>query len=270
MNGNPAILIVDGDTGARKRLSAILKKGGFKVLAVGTANEAIAGAREKSFGVVLLDIELPDMPGTELIAPLKKLQPDAAIVIITADPTLDSAVRSINEGAQGYLTKPLNADEVLAKVADVLEKQRLVMKSRVLHEEVRHSEEHYRTITENMTDTVWVMDLNLKATYISPSVTKDRGYTLKELNALPLDKHVTPQSFETLKRVIAEEMTPKRLADKNVTISRSMELEFYRKDGTTLWGELAVTLVRDADGKPREIIGVARDITGRKSQRPPS
>ncbi len=264
MNGKPTILIVDNDTGARKRFSAIFKKEGFEVLAVGTANEAITAARGKPFNVVLLDIGLPDTPGTELIAPLKKLQPDTAIVMVAADPTLDSAVRSINEGAQRYLIKPLNMDEVLAVVTDALEKQRLVIENGALHEEVRLSEKHYRTITENMTDTVWVMDLNLKATYISPSVTKDRGYTLKELNALPLDKQVTPQSLKTLKSIIAEEMTAERLANKDVTISRSMELEFYRKDGTTIWGELAVTLVRDADGKPREIIGVGRDVTERK------
>ena len=137
MNGNPTILIVDNDTGARKRLSATFKKGGFEVLAVGTANEAIAAARERRFNVVLLDIELPDMSGTELIASLKELQPDAAIVMVTADPTLDSAVRSINAGAQRYLTKPLNMDEVLATVTEVLEKQRLVSENGVLYEEVR-------------------------------------------------------------------------------------------------------------------------------------
>ena len=81
---------------------------------------------------------------------------------------------------------------------------------------------------------------------------------------LPLDKQVTPQSLKTVKNIIAEEMTAERLADRNVTLSRSMELEFYRKDGSTFWGEIAVTLVRDADGKPREIIGVGRDITERK------
>ena len=62
-------------------------------------------------------------------------------------------------------------DEVLAAVTEALEKQRLVIENGALHEEVRLAEERYRTITENMSDTVWVMDLDFKTTYISPSVT---------------------------------------------------------------------------------------------------
>jgi PAS domain S-box-containing protein len=115
-----------------------------------------------------------------------------------------------------------------------------------------------------MTDTVWVMDLDFKTTYISPSVLKTRGYTFDELSAMPLEKHFTPASFEVAARIIAEEMTPERLADKDIAISRSMEIEFYRKDGSTFWGDIVMTLVRDAAGRPKEILGVGRDITERK------
>ena len=62
---------------------------------------------------------------------------------------------------------------------------------------VRTSEERYRMLAENMTDTIWLMDLDLKTTYISPSVIKQRGYTLQELNTVPLDRQMTAEFLRT-------------------------------------------------------------------------
>ena len=134
-------------------------------------------------------------------------------------------------------------------------------------QQLRQSEERYRTITENMSDTVWVMDLDFKTTYVSPSVLLARGFAPEELQALPLDKHMTPESFKTVSRALAEEMTPERLANKDLAISRQLELELYRKDGSTFWEDIVMTVVRDATGRPQQIIGVGRDISEKKKIR---
>jgi len=124
--------------------------------------------------------------------------------------------------------------------------------------------ERYHMITENMSETVWLSDINLKVTYISPSVERLRGYTLAELQALPLEQSLTPRSLPTVLKFLAEDLTLEKLAQKDLVISRSDELEFYRKDGTTFWSDVTVTVVRNAQGKPVGLLGVGRDITARK------
>jgi len=129
---------------------------------------------------------------------------------------------------------------------------------------LRESEQKYRFITEKMTDTVWLIDMEFKPTFISPSATHTLGYTLEELQVLPLDKLLTPESFEFAMKTVAAELSPERLAPRPYERSVTVELEFRRKDGFPLWSESTITMLRDSEGHPTGFMGVGRDITERK------
>jgi signal transduction histidine kinase len=131
------ILIVDDDESICRSLRLIFKKKGYEVETVGTGREAIEKARARFFNLAFLDIRLPDTAGIELLAPLKEMHPDMAVILVTGYASLETAVQALNEGASGYITKPLNMDEVLATVREALEKQRLVMENRQLYQEAQ-------------------------------------------------------------------------------------------------------------------------------------
>jgi putative nucleotidyltransferase with HDIG domain len=80
---------------------------------------------------------------------------------------------------------------------------------------------------------------------------------------LPLDKQMTPESLQKGLEIFWQELENLN-RDPGYEISRTLELELYRKDGSTLWTESTFNLVRDDSGKPYGIIGVGRDITERK------
>jgi PAS domain S-box-containing protein len=124
------------------------------------------------------------------------------------------------------------------------------------------SEAQYRLLADNAQDQIWLMDLNLKPTYISPSVEKIRGYTFEEIVQLPLDKQLTATSFQSAMEFFSSEM-PKAQADPTY-FARPLELEFYSKDGSTLWSENTFSQIRDENGKQLSLLGVGRDITVRK------
>jgi len=126
MDRKESILIVDDDESTCKGLSLILGKKGYETETAGTGREAIEKARAKFFNVALLDVRLPDMEGIGLLAPLKKMHREMALIVLTGFASLETAVCALNEGASAYITKPLNMDEVLATVGNALEKQRLV------------------------------------------------------------------------------------------------------------------------------------------------
>jgi two-component system sporulation sensor kinase A len=115
-----------------------------------------------------------------------------------------------------------------------------------------------------MSEGVWLMDMNLKTTYISPSVTRARGYSLEELYALPLDKHVTPDSLKLALETLQEALSELNLKQTDRPLTRTLELEFYRKDGSTFWSENTFTLLMNSNGEPAAILAVSRDITERK------
>jgi PAS domain S-box-containing protein len=145
----------------------------------------------------------------------------------------------------------------VGSMMDVTERKRL-------EEQLSQRELELRLITDNVKDGVWISDLNFRPVWISPSVSRNRGFTLAELADLPVDRQITPESHKKISQAIAEKMTPERLADPTADISSTLDLELYRKDGTTYWSETITTVLRDPSGKPAVILGVGRDITGRK------
>lgn len=133
-----------------------------------------------------------------------------------------------------------------------------------IEEALFRSEQQYRLISENMQDTLWLMDMDFKTVWISPSVEKTRGFTLAELQSMPLEKNLTPESYDIALKIMSEELSPERLADRDCEISRIVELEFIRKDGTTFTGEVRMTLLRDSEGNPSGLMGVGRDVSEKK------
>ena len=115
-----SILIVDDDIGVRNMLSSVLYDGGYLIEGVENGKEAIKACEESLFDVALIDIELPDMKGTELLNRLRKIQPKMIRIIITGHPSIESAMKAVNERADGYVLKPFEVTELLEMIARLL------------------------------------------------------------------------------------------------------------------------------------------------------
>lgn len=114
------ILIVDDDTGVRDMLSSVLNDEGYSVEAVENGKKAIKACEKSPFDVALIDIELPDTKGTELLNRLKKMQPKMIRIIITGHPSIENAMKAVNERADGYVLKPFEVTELLEMIARLL------------------------------------------------------------------------------------------------------------------------------------------------------
>ena len=158
MDSKECILIVDDEESQRKTLSLILKKKGYSVESAGTGKEALEKARGRTINVSLLDIKLPDTDGTDLVAPLKQINPDMAIIMVTGFASVENTVHSLNAGASGYLIKPINNDELLTKVQDSLERQALIREKRQAEEALEESEAKFRTLFEGANDAIFIMN----------------------------------------------------------------------------------------------------------------
>jgi two-component system nitrogen regulation response regulator GlnG len=110
---NENILVVDDDTEVRKVLSSILSEEGYFVELVENGKQAIRASEKTHFDLALIDIKLPDMEGTELLHRLKEKQPHMVKIIITGFPTLENAMETVNEGANGYVLKPFDIPKLL-------------------------------------------------------------------------------------------------------------------------------------------------------------
>ncbi len=119
------ILVVDDESIIRKNLERILKEERYSVSSVGTGREALALLETTDIDVVLLDLNLPDINGLDVLEKAKELDPDLMIIVITGYASVDSAVRALKIGAYDYIKKPFKADVIKLIIRLAFEAQKL-------------------------------------------------------------------------------------------------------------------------------------------------
>ncbi len=127
-------VIADDEPRLRQVLCRLMTSDGFDCVEAANGVEALAAVREETTQLLLSDLRMPEMDGFQLLSQMREHHPDTAVVMITAVADVDMAVKALANGATDYLTKPFNLDEVSARVAQALDKQRLRMENREHHE----------------------------------------------------------------------------------------------------------------------------------------
>jgi DNA-binding response OmpR family regulator len=130
----PAILIVDDDKDLCETISAILRSKGYQLTSAASASEAIEKARTQLFDLVLIDIILPDMEGTRLLSHFQKTAPETLKIIMTGYPSVKNAAEALNIGANSYLTKPIDPDNLLKTIENKLQERE--QKERITREKL--------------------------------------------------------------------------------------------------------------------------------------
>jgi two-component system response regulator HydG len=134
--GMSAIFVVDDEKSHRMMLRAHLEEEGFEVVEASDGQEAVERVKERLFDLVLIDFKMPRMDGMEALKHIKKINPATPVIMMTAYGSINSAVEALKLGAEDYLTKPLDMDEILIKVKKALrfrqlEEENLLNKERL-------------------------------------------------------------------------------------------------------------------------------------------
>lgn len=131
-------------------------------------------------------------------------------------------------------------------------------------EALQENEKKYRLLADNVNDVIFILDMNLNYTYISPSVKYLRGYEPAEVLKQKPTETLTQSSWDLAMRTLSEVIELEKSEHSEKPISRMLQLEMRRKDGTTVWTEVQLSFIRDENHQSMGILGVTRDITDRK------
>ena len=131
------VLVVDDSAGIREALVKILDREGCRVLAAADGEDAVRLLQKHEVALVLADLKMPGVDGTELLKIAKTISPDIECVLITGHGTVEVAVEAMKQGAFDFIQKPFNRVTVVKTVKKALEKRSLVMENRVLHERLQ-------------------------------------------------------------------------------------------------------------------------------------
>lgn len=133
----PKLLLVDDDKNALDGLVKILTHDGYPVSGVLSGYEALNLLSKKNFDIIVTDMKLPGIGGLSLIHEIRKKEEPVAIVVITAYSSVKTAVEAIKCGADDYLTKPINIEELKLVLEKIWERQQLIAQNRMLKEKLK-------------------------------------------------------------------------------------------------------------------------------------
>jgi two-component system, NtrC family, response regulator HydG len=119
------ILVADDESSSRSGLQALLRQEGFDVILAEDGYKALARLQETAPDVLLTDLKMPGLDGIELLRKARELYPDLVVILMTAFAGVETAVQAMREGAEDYLTKPVQIDELVLVVDRALERQKL-------------------------------------------------------------------------------------------------------------------------------------------------
>src|SRR3989475_12692791 len=137
---NHRILIIDDERPILITLEALLQRHGYQVDTAGTASQGVKLLKLNLPSLVLLDLQLPDAHGLEMLDRIKTELPDMQVIILTAHDSLHNAIESIKRGAYHFISKPYAPEELLSLVENALEKQFLLREAEKLRERTERLE----------------------------------------------------------------------------------------------------------------------------------
>jgi PAS domain S-box-containing protein len=231
----PRVLVIDDDADTRSNLCDILELDAYRVETAGTLAEALDRGNWREFVAILLDRRLPDGDAKEALPKLRRLAPEAAILIVTGYADLDGAVTALRHGAADYILKPVNPEALRASLARIAERQRLA-------QEMERTEAAFRTLVEAAPCAIVILRPDDTIAYFSPFAEELTGWKAQEATGKKL-----PQ------------LLPATAPPSEFRAPRSPEPLLCR-DGSQRWLVWNRRRLEDYEGGPA-ILAVGQDVT---------
>jgi len=271
MSGKARILIIDDEPRMCDSLVRLLSLEDFDIFTALSGREAMLCLSEFKFNIVILDVVLPDMGGLHLMDKIKAHNPDSAVIVVTGNANLDSAVQALRKGAYDYLRKPFEFDELLKTIQNALNQIELKSEKEEIFKKLNLTENRYQFLVQNSPDIIYMLDEKGNFTFLSKAVERLLNYKTEEL----IGKHYSTLVDDNDLKKARWFFNEKRTGDRS-TSSIELRLKINErgkqqrfKDLKNLTIELKSTGIFDKPATEKEkrylgTQGVIRDITERK------
>lgn len=253
------ILIVDDEPGQLDSLSELMNLSGYEVDTASCGHEAIDLLNRRTYDSVLLDLNMPNGSGDDVIDHVIESGIDVKVIVVSGNSDFESARNALRKGAYDFLKKPYVPDELLATVKNAADSRKLELANLDIQQKLEVSEHLHRFIVDHSPDIVFMLDQDGNFTFLNDTVYQTLGYEKKELIGQHYSKLVPGPSKELAGYVFAERRTGNRK-------SHNVELKLKCKDESEhrSFDTTSMSVDLGGVGIQGSTYGVARDITEKK------
>ncbi len=131
-----SILIADDEDEIRNSLSIVLREEGFRCATAPNGTTAIEALKDHSYDILISDLKMPGADGIQVLEQALQHSPETMTIIITAHATVETAIQALRKGAADYIMKPLDFDEVILRIENLLKQKNLIQENKYLREQI--------------------------------------------------------------------------------------------------------------------------------------
>jgi len=267
------ILVLDDEASILEILGQYLGDEAYDCTLTTSASEALALLEARRFSLLLTDLKMPEMHGIEVVKRARILDPDLAIIVVTALLDTTNAIEAMRAGADDYLLKPFNLGEISLSVEKALDRRRLVIENRRHQEELeirvreatadlertnrelRETKEYLENLLQSSIDAIITLDHEQRISYANRSAGIIFGCPVEALYGAPLERFL-PGGKEEVRYLL-------RILE-NDQFVRNYETELVSQNRLQFPVNLSLSLIRDAEGSVISTLVFCKDITEQK------
>ncbi|ARM31218.1 hypothetical protein B9H02_07845 [Prosthecochloris sp. HL-130-GSB] len=245
ISGNEIVLIADDSAVIRVLLSQVTRKAGYTPVTAENGRQALSILQSRHVDLILLDINMPEMNGMEVLSYLKTNEINTPVVMISGSGDIEQAVQSLKMGAYEYLIKPVDPNRLNITLKNALSESRLRREVKMLS-----------TAVTNSPLSIMITDLDGSIEYVNPAFTDITGYTAGEV----LGKHPSLLKSGSHDRLFYTTLWAKISSGSNW----QGEICNKKKNGELYWQYTMISPVSLKSSGISHYISVNQDITGKK------
>jgi len=260
------LLIVEDDAAFAESQRRLLVSHGHDVRIAANGADALAELETREFEVILVDLNLPDMTGHEVIRAIKALELDAAIIVVSGEPEIDAAILALRLGALDFVRKPIEPAILQHAVQRALRQRRLQQENAGFQVRISRSERLHRFLVDRSPDVIFMLDHDGRINYINDRLSELLGLDSKQV----VNRHFSRMVHEHDRDRARYAFSARKLAE---TAKHRMELRLRSQTDAPGFRHFEISLAAVGAGAGEHgaqaaeldfYYGVARDITARR------
>ncbi len=269
--GRVHLLVVDDDPMVRHALADLVNSSGRLVSQCGSGRDAVELMRKEPVDLVLLDLNLPDMTGLDIMQWIRESRMDTTVIVVSGDDRIDSAIATLKSGAHEYVRKPFEPVALIRCVENALEARKLAWENTAMRMRLEHSERLHRYLVDNSPDFIFALDPQGRFRFVNDRFVALLGYSREALAGVHYSAVVDDENLLHVKWALGERRTGER-ASRDIEIRlihKGADADSRSEDATTTVSLSTVGIYEevssDAHAGRRFLgtYGVARDISAR-------
>ena len=267
----PRILVVDDEPLILEGLSRLLATVNYDVIVAQGGCDAIIAIGKQQFDIILLDLGMPDLSGSEVLRFIADRGVDTPVIVVSGESSIDAAINALRAGACDFVRKPYESEELLRRIDNTLTRSRLEKENTHIMQRLQQSEKWHRFLVNNSPDFIYTLDPQGMFTFVNDRLEALTGFLRHELLGQHYSILIDDDDISRAENVFNE----RRAGDRS---TRNTELRLKCKAGMRrprlMHGrcksvELTATGMYENDNNPFErrfigSYGVVKDISERK------